>query len=68
MTLPRSSPVSTESTRYYHRASRCVRQAFLCGMDSLSGQSFEHRRQWLVQRGVLKDPEPRLHQWRPVPG
>jgi len=53
MTLPRSSLVSTESTRYYHCISRCVRRAFLCGVDSVTGQSFEHRRQWLVERLAL---------------
>ena len=30
--------------------SRCVRRAFLCGEDAHSGQSYEHRRQWVVDK------------------
>jgi hypothetical protein len=50
MTLPRSALVSLESTSYYHSVGRCVRRAFLCGVDSYSGRSFEHRRGWIVER------------------
>jgi hypothetical protein len=27
-----------------------VRRAYLCGVDHYSGQSYEHRRQWVVDR------------------
>ncbi|MDA3934838.1 MAG: transposase, partial [Gammaproteobacteria bacterium] len=50
MTLPRSALVSLESTSYYHSVGRCVRRAFLCGVESYSGRSFEHRRGWIVER------------------
>lgn len=50
MPEPRYRQVSIEETPYYHCISRCVRRAFLCGSDPLSGFNFEHRRQWIVDR------------------
>ena len=50
MTRPRSSLISLADTPWYHVVNRCVRRAFLCGRDAVSGQSFEHRRGWIETR------------------
>ena len=50
MAIPRRLLIDLESTHYYHCISRCVRRAFLCGKDSLTGNSYEHRKLWVVDR------------------
>jgi REP element-mobilizing transposase RayT len=50
MPQPRSSQISLWDPPFYHCVSRCVRRSFLCGVDSYSGQSYEHRRGWVEQR------------------
>lgn len=50
MTQARRDLVSTELTPYYHCVCRCVRRAYLCGEDRLTGKNFDHRKQWVVDR------------------
>ena len=50
MPLPRNRQISLIDTPYYHCMSRCVRHAYLCGEDKLTGTNYEHRRQWVEDR------------------
>ncbi|MFA3789813.1 transposase [Aliiglaciecola sp. SL4] len=53
MPLARKHQISLVDTPYYHCVSRCVRRAYLCGRDTYSGKSYEHRRQWVEDRILL---------------
>jgi REP element-mobilizing transposase RayT len=53
MTQPRSQLVPPGSDGTYHCVQRCVRRAFLCGIDDYTGQSFEHRKHWVEARLAL---------------
>ena len=50
MALPRSKYVQDGQEGVYHCFTRCVRRAFLCGFDPLTGRDFSHRKAWVVDR------------------
>jgi REP element-mobilizing transposase RayT len=50
VTRARNQQISLDDTPYYHCISRCVRRAYLCGDDPVTGRNFDHRKQWLVTR------------------
>jgi hypothetical protein len=50
MTRPRSHIAPPDLAGTYHCVQRCVRRAFLCGVDHYSGRSFEHRKAWIEAR------------------
>jgi hypothetical protein len=46
----RSQIVSADEVGVYHCVTRCVRRAFLCGLDVESGHDYEHRKEWIRER------------------
>ncbi len=46
----RAEVVVADEIGVYHCIQRVVRRAFLCGVDGLSGKSYEHRRTWIRDR------------------
>ncbi len=52
MTQARRKLVPPKQAGSYHCVSRCVRRAWLCGEDHVTGRNFEHRKP-LVERRIL---------------
>jgi len=50
MTRARNCLIDLTATSYYHVINRCIKRSFLCGKDRYTGQNYEHRRQWIVDR------------------
>ncbi len=46
----RSEIVPRDEIGIYHCVSRCVRKAFLCGIDMETGRDYEHRKDWIRER------------------
>ena len=47
---PRKELIDETEVGVYHCINRCVRRAFLCGDDPLTGRCFDHRKEWIRQR------------------
>ncbi len=50
MATARKQLISVDATPYYHCVSRCVRQSYLCGQDTTTKKSYEHRREWIEHK------------------
>lgn len=50
MTYARKSLISLQDTPFYHVVSRCVRRAWLWGLDEYAGKDYSHRKQWVTDR------------------
>jgi hypothetical protein len=47
---PRSDVIQKGKVQVLHLYNRCVRQAWLTGVDPITGVDYEYRRQWIVER------------------
>jgi len=50
MATPRNMIAPPGQFGHFHCTARVVQQMYLCGVDKLSGQSYEHRRKWIEDR------------------
>jgi len=53
MAIPRRETIVKSEQQYMHLYARCVRRAYLCGADRVSGRNFDYRRDWIVERLML---------------
>ena len=48
--FPRHEIVADDRVGLYHCIVRCIRRAFLCGEDPVSGKNYDHRKEWIRLR------------------
>ena len=46
----RGQIVVEDQVGVYHCIARCVRRAFLCGVDPYTGKDYSHRKEWILDR------------------
>ena len=46
----RCDAIDESTVGVYHCINRCVRRAFLCGEDPVSGNNYDHRKDWIQRR------------------
>src|SRR5271156_759491 len=46
----RKTIVADDEVGVYHCCNRCVRRAFLCGSDALTGNDYNHRKEWIHEQ------------------
>jgi hypothetical protein len=49
-TYARRQIVVEDMVGVYHCVARCVRRAFLCGVDPYTGKDYSHRKEWILDR------------------
>ncbi len=49
-TYARGQIVVEDEVGVYHCIARCVRRAFLCGVDPYTRQDYSHRKEWILDR------------------
>ncbi|HEY6644636.1 hypothetical protein [Povalibacter sp.] len=54
MTYARKTLISLQDTPYYHVVARCVRRAWLWGVDDYAGRDYSHRKTWVLERLTLQ--------------
>ena len=48
--LNRGDIIDEKEVNVFHCTNRCVRQAFLCGEDPVTGNNYGHRKLWIQDR------------------
>jgi hypothetical protein len=49
-TYSRGQIVVEDMVGVYHCIARCIRRAFLCGIDPYNGQDYSHCKEWILDR------------------